>query len=365
MPGRAQNRRPRRVARDAPLVTTFALLAALCLAIELSGSENDDLQAVLKEQLQLSDADLSLLKQGRPVAKTLPSTTPREMTTAGGVRIRGGAMARFVNQFKTLEGFRTSQFVLQIEKFGETPQLSDLDKLTLEAEDFESLRSCRVGACDVQLGDADITRFNQIDWKSPNAARDAAALYRAILFDRLRRYRETGTKSLLHYRDREPGVSLAQETQSLLDARPSLLDQAPGLRAHVQQYPAGRDPHTEDFFYWSKEAFGFKPVVGVNHVSVHTDPTTGAVTILTTQIYASHYIEGSLSINALMPDRASTEPAFYWAYVNRARVGRLGGLLGKIARPIVQRRARSGLLKSLTQTKQRFEASGGLPAPKS
>ena len=48
--------------------------------------------------------------------------------------------------------------------------------------------------------------------------------------------------------------------------------------------------------------FGFKPVVGLNHVAVHTDPTSGAVTILTMQIYASHYIEGSLGMNALMPE---------------------------------------------------------------
>ena len=100
-------------------------------------------------------------------------------------------------------------------------------------------------------------------------------------------------------------------------------------------------------------------MVGLNHVSAHTDATTGRVTIVTTQIYASHYIEGSLGVTALMPDRGSNESGFYWAYVNRARVGRLGGLLGKIARPIMQRRARSGLMKSLVQTKQRFEAAGG------
>lgn len=354
--------RLRRVARGAPGAVALVLLGAVCFAaVRLSAVDAGDLHAVFREPLQLSDADLSTLGQGRPVAKTLTSTTPREMTTAGAVRIRGSAMARFVNQFKTLEGFRTSQFVLQIEKFGETPQLSDLDKLTLEPKDFESLRTCRVGECDVQLSADDIRRFSHVDWKSPNAARDAATLYRSILFDHLLRYRAAGTKSLLHYQDREPGVSLAHETQSLLDARPSLLDHAPALREHTRQYPAGTDPHTEDFFYWSKEAFGFKPVVGVNHVTVYTDATTGWVTILTTQIYASHYIEGSLSINALMPDRASDESAFYWAYVNRARVGRLGGLLGTIARPIMQRRARSGLMKSLMQTKQRFEAAGGVP----
>jgi hypothetical protein len=351
--------RLRHVARAAPSVVELVLLGTVCLAVvRLGAAEVADLRAVLKEPLQLSDAELSTLGQGQPVAKTLISPTPREMTTAGAVRIRGGAMARFVRQFKTLEGFRTSQFVLQIEKFGETPQLSDLDKLTLDPEDFQSLRTCRVGECDVQLSADDISRFSRVNWKSPDAARDAATLYRAILFDHLLRYRAAGTKGLVHYRDREPGVSLAHETQSLLDARPSFLDQAPALRDHMRQYPSGTDPHTEDFFYWSKEAFGFKPVVGLNHVSAHTDPATGRVTILTTQIYASHYIEGSLGLTALMPDRASNESAFYWAYVNRARVGRLSGLLGKIARPIMQRRARSGLMKSLVQTKQRFEAAG-------
>ena len=159
-------------------------------------------------------------------------------------------------------------------------------------------------------------------------------------------------------------MSLAQETQSLLDAKPSLLDHATGLREHIRQYPSNADPHTEDFFYWSKEVFGFKPVVGLNHVGVHTDTTSGRVTILTVQIYASHYIEGSLGINALMPDLGSKEPAFYWAYFNRSRIGRLGGLLGTLARPVVQRRARSGLMKSLVQTKQRFEAAGGVPPAK-
>ena len=55
--------------------------------------------------------------------------------------------------------------------------------------------------------------------------------------------------------------------------------------------------------------------------------------------------------------RPREQPAFYWVYMNRSRVGRLAGLIGSMSRPIVQRRARSGLMKSLTQTKQRFEAA--------
>ena len=350
-------------ARAIPVDAVLMLMALVCLlAVSVSAVGTADPRMALKAPLQLSDADLAALLEGTPVAKTLTSSASREMTTVGGIRIRGGGMARFVEQFKTLEGFRTSQFVLQIEKFGQTPQLSDLDKLTLEPDDFESLRTCRVGDCEVQLSADDIKRLAQVGWRSPTAAQEAGVVYRAILFDHLLRYRAAGTKSLPHYQDRQPGVSLADETESLLEARPSLLDDAPAMRDLIRTYPNGTDPQTQEFFYWVKEAFGFKPVVSLNHTRVHTDVTTGRVTIVTAQIYASHYMEGSLSISALMPAPSSSDgSAFYWAYANRARVGRLSGVLGVFARPIMQRRARSGLLKSLLQTRQRFEAAGRVP----
>jgi hypothetical protein len=153
-------------------------------------------------------------------------------------------------------------------------------------------------------------------------------------------------------------VRLATETEGLLSATPSILEQVPAFRHHIRRYPAGASANIENFFYWSKETFGFKPTIGLNHVSVYTDDVTGNVLIVTTQIYASHYLDGSIGIHALLPDSMSAkEPGFYWLYMNRTRIGRLGGLLGALSRPIVQHKARSGLMKSMQQTKQRFEAS--------
>jgi hypothetical protein len=317
------------------------------------------LRATLRKQLQLSDSELASMAHGRPIVKTLPSTGSREMSTAGGVRIVSGAMTRFVNQFKTLEGFKTSQFILQIQKFSDPPRVSDLDALTLDQDDLDSLRSCRVGACDVQLAAEDIKRFNaEVNWRSPDAARAAASLYKAVLFAHLDKYRAGGKDQLPSYQDREAPVRLAAETEGLFAATPSILEQAPAFQHHIRRYPAGGSANMENFFYWSKEAFGFKPVIGLNHVSVYTDADTGNVMLVTTQLYASHYLEGLISTHALLPDRiSSTEPGFYWLFMNRTRVGRLGGFLGTISRPIVQRRARAGLMKSMQQTKQRFEAA--------
>jgi hypothetical protein len=335
------------------------LMMGADVAGTMSALTSASLYSFLRTDLQFSNSEMSALTQGRAVAKTLPPTATREMTTVGAVRIRGDAMWRFVNQFKTLEGFKTSQFVLQIRKFTDPPQLSDLDSLIVDREDIESLRECRVSACDVQLAADDIKRFRaEVDWRSPAAAQHAASLYRAVLFAHLANYRTGGTDRLVHYQDRDTPVRLGAETTALLDAKPSLLDHAPGLPGHIRQYPAAAATNVEDFFYWSKEVFGFKPVIGMNHGRVFTDASTGNVMIVTTQIYASHYLEGSVAVSVFLPDRGEgRDPTFYWIYMNRTRVGRLAGLVGSISRPIVQRRARSGLLKSLSQAKQRFEAA--------
>jgi hypothetical protein len=339
---------------------TWTLIALLIAVVNTAtASAGDALRATLRKQLQLSDSELASLTHGRPIVKTLPSAMGREMNTAGGVRIKSAAMARFVKDFKTLEGFKTSQFIKQVQKFSDPPRLSDLDALVVDQDDLDALRACRVGDCDVQLAAEDIKRFNsEINWRSPDAARAAASLYKVVLFAHLDKYRAGGMDKLLSYQDREATVRLATETSDLLAAKPSILEQAPAFQHHIRRYPAGASANIENFFYWSKEQFGFKPVIGLNHVSIYTDADTGNVLIATTQIYASHYLDGSIGIHALLPDSMSTnEPGFYWLYMNRTRIGRLGGLLGTISRPIVQRRARAGLMKSMQQTKARFEAS--------
>jgi hypothetical protein len=202
----------------------------------------------------------------------------------------------------------------------------------------------------------DITKFaTQVNWRAPAAAGQATALYKSVLMARLEAYRAGGIVRLQPYVDDDPPLDLPRETLALLDARPTLLDRTPAFRQYVRSYPANPPQATEDFFYWSKEAFGFKPVIGLNHVSVHASPA-GEVMIVTTQFYASHYMDGSVAVNALLPDARGGRDGFYWLYTNRSRIDRLGGLLGALSRPIIQRRARAGLVKSFTQTKERLEA---------
>lgn len=310
---------------------------------------------VLRSTLALSDRDLSALLQGRPVVKTLPASTGREVATAGAIRIRG-TIRRFVEQFQTLEGFRRSEFVHQIARFSTPPVLADLDTLVPEAEDLTDLRTCRVGKCAVRLPAADIHRFQtEVDWRVPDWSGAASALFKRTLFGYVAAYRAGGLDRLPRYDDQGDPIAVGEQLRDLIGQSPSPLDTDPALRESLLRYPAGGLVEgANHFFYWSKEEFGFKPIVGLNHVCTHVPPAGGPVTMVTIQFYATHYIDGQVAVMTLLPDPADSG-AFYWLYLNRARIGRLSGFWGVLARPIVQGRARSGLSKSFTTTKTRME----------
>jgi hypothetical protein len=334
-------------------------LSGLAMVVVVDAAPPEaDVHALVRDALHFSDGDVRNLDRGRAVVKTLPSDAKREMATVGGIRIAGASMPGFVEQFQTLQGFRRSQFVLQIARFSDDPRLEDLDGLTVEDEDLDALRHCRVGSCDVQLDGAEIERFShEVDWRASDAGARASALYKRLLLERVRAYRRSGLAGVPPYGDDDAPVSLAEAIGALIGARPSLLDRTPAFADYIRHFPAGPSAGTTDFYYWSKEAFGFKPVVGLNHVSIHRTPDARAVLITTTQFYASHYLHGQFAINALIQD--ATPGAFYWLYTNRARIDRLEGFFSPFVRPIIQRRARNGLEKSLEQTRDRLEKGSG------
>ena len=174
------------------MLTRVAGLLLICL-LPLTRSSaqavGNDTPGYIRTQLQLSDDEFSALRTGKPVVKTLSAAITREMITIGGHSHRGLGHGGFVEQFKTLEGFRTSQFVMQILRFSAEPDLRDLDLLVLDAGGHRRhFDKCRVGDCDVQLSAEDIRRFNtQVDWRSPDADAQATALYKSVLFAHLAR----------------------------------------------------------------------------------------------------------------------------------------------------------------------------------
>lgn len=304
----------------------------------------------------LTAGEVASLVQGRVVVKTLDPGDRREVGLAGVVRIEA-PRERMVDGWRDIVAFRKSDVVLEMGTFGEPPRPGDLAALTVDRQDIDDLAQCRPGSCKVQLSAADIGRFQrEIDWRAGDRTAKAAALMHDVLLTHLQRYRAQGLDGLGTYDDRRDPVVIGDELRSILAQSPSPLDLVPELRDHVVAYPLRPLTAAEEGFYWSKERFGFKPVTGITHTTMYVEPSRGGVALLVSrQIYANHYFDGSVGVSALLDVPGREGEAFDLLYVNRTRSARVTGFFGGIARSMATGRARDAMGRLLDGLKRRTE----------
>ncbi len=313
-----------------------------------------DLKHLLTGELRFSAGDVADLEHGKIVKHTLPaSAAAGEVAAIGGVRVHA-SKDRFTAAYRDIVAFKRNDAVLQIGRFSNPPQPSDLDGLTITRDDLD-LHDCRVGDCDIRLPAEDIRRFrNEIDWRDPGAQTKAARLFKDILLDEARAYVTAGPGRITQYDDDTPSIYPIADFQALLKSSPYIDATVPGLADHLRSYPADPLPGGEDFLYWSKEKFGFAPFISVTHVTLV--PESGHTTIATTRdVYSSRYFDASLAL-VIASDSVSDPRAFYLFYINRSRASALRGAFARVRRSIVERRVRGSLEDNLQDVRRRLEA---------
>ena len=311
-----------------------------------------DLHTLVVRDLKFSAGEVADLEHGSIVRHTLPATAPGEVAAVGAVRIHA-SKARFAAAYRDIVHFKRNPGVLEIGRFSNPPQLSDLESLTINHDDFD-LRGCRIGDCDIRLPAAAIRRFEkEIDWKRPDADAKAALLFKQMLLDNVRSYVSGGPGRITQYDDDKMPVLPVEDFQGLLKSSPYIESAFPGLRAHLASYPAEPLPGAEDFLYWSKEKFGIAPFISVTHVTLAPEGAHEYVAT-TRDVYSSRYFNASLAL-VIASDSVSDPHSFYIFYVNRSRASALRGAFARIRRSIVERRARGSLEENLRDVKQRLE----------
>jgi hypothetical protein len=227
--------------------------------------------------------------------------------------------------------------------FSDPPQREDLDALVLEPGDLDDLGSCRPRDCRLKLAAAEIARVRTAiatagrNWKP--VAQDA---FRDILLERARSYLSNGDVDASPYEDRRTPVAPAEEFAAVLDGLG--LDGVYGAEVgeYLRSYPRAPLPHVESFLSWSKESLGGgKPIVSITHVAVVRRQTARqpAVLITAKQVYASHYLTGSISLTAIAED--ADRGARFLVYARRSRVDLLTGPFAGLIRRTMERRIRS------------------------
>ncbi len=256
----------------------------------------------------------------------------------------------------SIADLKKSPYVVAVRRFSDPPGLEDLDNLTLEDGDIDSVQDCRQGSCALKMTAGEIESLRRAAAAGGLLRRDAVKeQFRQIVIDRVNAYRSKGFAGLSPYVDRHKPVY----PQSVFGV---LLDNSPYLRSDPFVDLATR---AESFFYWSTEQYGTgKPVITVTHVDVvrPRGPCALRVALVSTEILATHYRNASLGLTAVVEDAAGQR---YLVYVNRSHLDVLGGFFGALKRAIVESRIKSESVMVLGELRRRLESGppgGNAPA---
>ena len=322
----------------------------LVVAIMLAGAGvaaagSFDPHAFLRMYGGFSTDDIAKLDRGEAIAHSI-NADGAEVALAAAVMI-AIPIEFYLQRFQAIESFKRSTEVLQVGRFSAVPSAADLRTLTLEAGDASALRECRAGHCDVKLDAAGITQVS--------GAADIAEAFRTHLAAYTARYLREGNAALLTYHDKRDPHPLARDLGQIVARSPYLSQLSPPIRSAVVDFRGTLSADLQQFVYWSKEKPPGKAIVSLTHAIIQ--PETGGIAVVATkQLYASHYMTGSLGMTVLVNRGAQGTPRTLLIYVNRTRVDVFDGVLGRLKRPIVRSRARGVAQDMLERLRVRLES---------
>lgn len=337
----------------AAFVTLLALrLDGASLRAQSEPSLPARFDSYVKAHVKLSADEYKRLIAGQPVTQPLETDPAKEVAIFGAVWVNA-PIARYLAAVKDIESFEKGDNFLVTKRISDPPRLEDFDQLSLPADDIADMKTCKVGDCEVKLGEAALTQIQKTtDWSKPTATADVERAIRSLALEYVNGYLEGGNSRLAAYRDTKRPTFVAQEFAAMVDRMPEMTNYLPGLKNYLLDYPKVMLPNAESFLYWQNVKFGLKPTIRINHVTISNQPTHAVV--VSKMLYASHYFWTAIEVRVLVPDPARGE-GFWFANVNRSRSDGLDGFVGSVIRGKVRGEAEKGMQAALAITKKRME----------
>lgn len=316
----------------------------LCIVLTLyvvTATAQSDAFDFFHPSVVLRPEEREALDRAAPVV-ALPRATGREIVVFSAIAIDRMANDRRVTAWmRQLEQLRRNEYVIATGRFSTSPNVGDLEGLTLDRDDLDGIKNCRPGRCDVKLSRVEIEELRRViatsgeDWRSA-----VQTAFREIVVRRVSAYSTRGHAGLDHYADHRVARSPSQAFSCLLANSTFLHQRIPGVIDRIATCPAASIQQQRGFMYWSKERLGGKTVISATHVVFVAPNTTASdeTLIVGIQIFATHYLDASLGVTAIVPDAASSKS--YLVYVNRSDVDILGGFWGGVARSLIEARLR-------------------------
>ena len=211
------------------------------------------LQDFVTRVARLTDEQRRNLDEGKPVSRLLDADPSTEVAIFGAVWI-ASSMQRYVRAIADIENFEKGGIVRLTRRISTPPRLEDFAELRVPHEDLAALPRCRVGDCDLKLGEPALGRLQtEVDWKAPDAVDRANLLVRNLALEYVTGYLEGGNERLAVYRDRERPTFVAKEFTRMIDQMPELTAYAPDLRPYLLEYPRVALPGATSFLYLARD----------------------------------------------------------------------------------------------------------------
>jgi len=289
-------------------VAIAAFLAIVAIAaLPGSGRSNPDLQTFFRQDLGLSEDQIAAIRNGQPVAKTMPSRTPAEVFLVGAIYIHAvpESYLQFAHDFDRM---RKLSNYLALGVFSNPPQLSDLKDFSFDSDDIQALKNCKPGDCLIQMPASSMEEFHRsIDW-SADVNEQVNQLLQRTALQRLLAYQREGNQALGVYNDKRNPTELPQQFAYMLSYAQALPEQLPDFYQYLLAFPDAKPANVENTFYWARVKFGLKPTLRVvQMVTMHGNPDDElAYAIAEKQLYSSHYFETALDLSFCV--RGSDDP---------------------------------------------------------
>jgi len=344
----------RRIVQFAMLITIIATSASTGLSQAYVTLENH-----LKQNLGLSQDQISSIRNGQPFAKALESRTPAEIFVFGVIYINADPesylkYAYDFNRLRSISGY------LSIKQFSNPFQLSDLEGFTLDSQDIQSLKNCNPGNCAVQLPGSTITDIRKsVNWSAPNVDDQVNEYLQKTALSRMQLYQQEGDKMYdAVYNDKKEQVDVADQFKYILSYAKALPQNVPRLYNYIVNYPQSDSDNINSMFYWESVKFGLKPTLRIVQVvtAQGNSPQEPAYTIAEKQLYSSHYFETALELTyCISGGDDPKQPGFFLVQVMGSEQAGLTGFKGSIVRSHAVGHSVKDMRTALVATKKALE----------
>ena len=278
----------------------------------------------LTQTIALNRDEMAAVSSGTPVVKVLEPADRLEIAVFGIVRV-DVPRTFYVRRASDFPTALRSPTRVRFGVFSDPAVAADVAAWSLPHDDVEDLLHCRAGACKLKLPADAIARVQEAITKgSPSADSLASAFFRERIVEYVTAYRARGDSALVVYGDQQSPAAAAQVLAAMLSRSPYMYEYAPSLARYLAHCPNDRPADGRDVIYWAEDApSGAKSTFTIAHEVVYGPPELPGVTFIATkQLYADHYLDGALSLTAIVdaPGNQAGQAGIYLAVLRRAHL---------------------------------------------